>query len=110
MIKLYIKLNDSDLSFIISAKRGRKVLGATSGHYKRDLSDKIIKGLAHSISSVQALSAQSKSVEGLDKIMACVNIGKQDNFRAYYDLGSKSFVSNLIVNSVVSVFNRLEKI
>lgn len=85
MIKLYIKLNDPDLSFTIFAKRGKEALGAISGTYKRDLADKIIKGL--------------------DKILTCVNIGKRDNFRAYYDSGSKSFVSSLIVNSVVSVFN-----
>jgi len=89
MIKLFIKINDSDLTFEIIAKRGRVVLEKVKGGYKRDLADKIIKGL--------------------DKILACVSIRKRDNFRAYYDSSSKSFVSNLIVNSVVSVFNQLEE-
>jgi hypothetical protein len=89
MIKLYIKLNDSDLTFKITAKQGHTVLKEIKGGYKRDLADKIIKGL--------------------DKILTCVNIGKRDNFRAYYDFSSKSFVSNLIVNSVVNIFNWLQR-
>lgn len=89
MIKLFIKLNDADSSFKIAAKRGRSVLKTAEGKYQRDLADKIIRAL--------------------DKILAYVNIGKREKIRAYYDSSSNSFVSNLIANSVVSVFDWLRK-
>jgi pyruvate-formate lyase-activating enzyme len=89
MVKIFIKLNDSDSSFEIVAKKGSKVLGESKGVYDKDLADKIIRGL--------------------DKILAYVKIEKRNIFRAYYDSQSKSFVSNLMVNSVVNAFNWLQK-
>lgn len=89
MIKLFIKLNDKDLSFDIAAKRGNTVLSKTKGHYDRDLADKLIYGL--------------------DKNLAYVKLKKREYFRAYYEQESHSFVSNLIGNSVTNIFNWLQK-
>lgn len=89
MVKFFIKLNDSDLSFEISAMRGKEILASEKGVYDRDLDDKIIKGL--------------------DKILGYVRLKKQEKIKSYFVSKSSSFVSNLIVNSAVNSFNWLEK-
>ncbi len=114
MIKLFIKLNDSDQSFEIAAKRGGNILSAVKGNYQKDLADKLILGisdLTEQISSQQALKQKNanKTGNGLDKNLACVRLKKRGKFRVCYEEGSKSFVSNLIGNSVVGIFNWLEK-
>ncbi len=114
MINLYIKLNDSDLSFEIISKRGEEILSTVRGNYQKDLADKLIQGISESVvqSRVRLVSEKKngrKSSKGLDKNLVCVNLKKRDTFKVYYEEGSKSFVSNLIGNSVASIFNWLEK-
>ena len=89
MLNLFIKLNDSDSSFEISAERDGSILNKVTGRYERDLADQLILGL--------------------DKILAYVRLKKRDKFRVFYDSKSRSFVSNLIGNSVVSVTNWLHE-
>lgn len=89
MLKLLVKL-DQDMSTIeVSAQRGEKVLNTAKDSYRKDLSDKII--------------------QGLDKNLGCVRLKKRERIRSYFISDSKSFVSNLIGNSVVSVFNWLHE-
>ncbi len=122
MINLYIKLNDSDLSFEIAAKKGEAVLGTVRGNYQKDLADKLIQGISDSMVRLRspqvnqvidkpALAAKKsvKKAGGLDKNLAYVKLKKRDKFEVIYDNSSKSFVSNLIANSVASVYNWLEK-
>lgn len=114
MINLYIKLNDSDLSFEIISKRGEDILNTVRGNYQKDLADKLIQGISDSMSLVAdklALVAKKspKKAGGLDKNSAYVKLKKRDKFKVIYDSSSKSFVSNLIGNSVASMFNWLEK-
>lgn len=130
MINLYIKLNDSDLSFEIAAKRDEKILSTVRGNYQKDLADKLINGISESVKQSAAQSvlkqkkaptcgerfmvsgiepSRTKKAKGLDKNSAYVKLKKRDKFRVYYDSSSKSFVSSLISNSVASIFNWLEK-
>lgn len=89
MLKLLVKL-DQDMSTIeVSAQRGKEILNIVKDSYQKDLSDKII--------------------QGLDKNLGCVRLKKQERIRSYFISESKSFVSNLIGNSVVSVFNWLQE-
>jgi len=89
MLKLLVKL-DKDMSTVeVSAQRGEKVLNTAKDSYRKDLSDKII--------------------QGLDKNLGCVRLKKRERIRSYFISDSKSFVSNLIGNSVVSVFNWLHE-
>jgi len=89
MLKLLVKL-DKDMSTIeVSTQRGKETLNTIKDTYQKDLSDKII--------------------QGLDKNLISVRIKKQERIRGYFDSESESFVSNLIGNSVVSVFNWLQK-
>lgn len=89
MLKLFVKL-DKDMSTIeVSAQRGKETLNKTKDTYQKDLSDKII--------------------QGLDKNLESVRIKKQERIRGYFISESTSFVSNLIGNSVVSVFNWLHR-
>ncbi len=114
MIKLYIKLNDSDLSFEIIAKQGKEILNTVRGNYEKDLADKLIKGISHltDLSGGRTGAEQvqtAKTIKGLDKNIAYVRLKKRGKFKVYYEETSKSFVSNLIGNSVASMFNWLEK-
>jgi hypothetical protein len=85
MLKLIVKL-DKDMSTIeVSTQRGKETLYKSKDSYQKDLSDKII--------------------QGLDKNLESVRIKKQERIRGYFISESTSFVSNLIGNSVVSVFN-----
>ncbi len=114
MITLHIKLNDSDQSFEIAAKQGEEILSVVRGNYQKDLADKLIQGisdLTEQISNRQVLRQKKggKISRGLDKNPAYVRLKKRGKFEVYYDNSSKSFVSNLIGNSIASVFNWLEK-
>lgn len=130
MIKLYIKLNDSEQSFEIAAKRGREILGAARGNYQKDLADKLIQGISDSmvrlrslqvnLSGSRSVSAQERGAKtvysergrkakGLDKNLTYVKLKKRDKFKICYEESNKSFVSNLIGNSVAGIFNWLEK-
>lgn len=125
MLKLSVKLDKDMKTLEVSAQRGKKILSTTKDSYQKDLSDKIINGLAHSISSVQAMDEAlcmakkkkfkrnspegARRVEGLDKNLICVRLKKQEQIRGYFISESSSFVSNLIGNSVISVFNWLRK-
>jgi len=114
MINLYIKLNDSDLSFEIAAKRGEEILSMVRGNYQKDLADKLINGISEAVeqSAAQPASGRKKApkkARGLDKNLAYVRLKKRGKFKVYYEEASKSFVSNLIGNSVASVYNWLEK-
>ena len=89
MLKLLVKL-DKDMSTIeVSGQRGKKILNVSKDTYEKDLSDKII--------------------QGIDKNLDCVKLKKQEQIRGYFISESTSFVSNLIGNSVISVFNWIEK-
>lgn len=89
MLKLIVKL-DKDMSTIeVSAHRGKEILHTFKDSYQKDLSDKMI--------------------QGLDKNLESVRIKKQERIRGYFISESTSFVSNLIGNSVVSVFNWMQK-
>lgn len=88
MLKLTVKLDKNMETIEVSAQRGKEILSSTKDSYQKDLSDKII--------------------QGLDKNLISVRIKKQERIRGYFDSESTSFVSNLIGNSVVSVFNWLE--
>lgn len=73
----------------VSAQRGKEVLNTVKNSYEKDLTDRIINGL--------------------DKNLVCVRLKKQERIRGYFISESSSFVSNLIGNSVVSVFNWMRK-
>lgn len=89
MLKLLVKL-DKDMETIeVSAQRGKEILNAVKDAYQKDLSDKII--------------------QGLDKNLSRLKIKKQEPVRGYLISESKSFVTNLIGNTVIGVFNWLEK-
>jgi len=89
MLKLFVKLDKDMKTLEVLAQRGREILNTTKDSYQKDLADKVI--------------------QGLDKNLACVRLKKQEQIRSYLMSESESFVSNLIGNSVVSVFNWLEK-
>lgn len=89
MLKFIVKLDKDMKTLEVSAQRGKEILHKTKDSYQKDLSDKII--------------------QGLDKNLAYVRLKKQEQIRSYLMSESESFVSNLIGNSVVSVFNWLEK-
>lgn len=89
MVKLLIKLNDSGSSFEISALRGKYILNKVTGHYEKNLADQLIRGL--------------------DKNLAYVKLKKRDKLRVFYDSKARSFVSNLIGNSIASVTNWLQE-
>lgn len=89
MLKLLVKLDKDMKTLEVSSQRGKEILNTVKDCYQKDLSDKII--------------------HGLDKNLACVRLKKQEQIRGYFVSESSSFVSNLIGNSVVSVFNWLEK-
>lgn len=89
MLKLLVKLDKDMKTVEVSAQRGKEILNTTKESYQKDLADKIINGL--------------------DKNLRCVRLKKQEQIRSYLMSESKSFVSNLIGNSVVSVFNWLPK-
>jgi len=89
MLKLFVKLNKDMKTLEVSAQRGKEILNKTRDSYQKDLSDKIIFGL--------------------DKNLACVRLKKQEQIRSYLMSESESFVSNLIGNSVVGVFNWLHR-
>lgn len=121
MIKLFIHINDETTSFTIIAKKGREILGSVEGNYQFDLADKLIKGIGsmteEANKTVYARGHLSgRPNKGLDKNLTRVNIKKQailpakrDKIRVFYDSSSKSFVSNLIVNSVAGVSNWLQE-
>ncbi len=73
----------------VSGQRGKDVLSITRDVYQKDLSDKII--------------------QGLDKNLSCVKLKKQEPVRGFFISESESFVSNLIGNSIIGVFNWLQK-
>ncbi|MBU4141371.1 hypothetical protein KKE99_00665 [Patescibacteria group bacterium] len=85
MLKLFVKLDKDMKTLEVSAQRGKEILNTVKDSYQKDLSDKIIKGL--------------------DKNLGYVKLKKQEKIRGYFISESSSFVSNLIGNSVVSVFN-----
>lgn len=89
MLKLFVKLDKDMKTLEVSAQRGKEILNTVKDSYQKDLSDKIINGL--------------------DKNLICVKLKKQEEIRGFFISESESFVSNLIGNSVVSVFNWLQK-
>lgn len=89
MLKLLVKLDKDAPTLEVSAQRGKEILNTVKDSYQKDLADKIILGL--------------------DKNLKSVRIKKQERIRSYLMSESESFVSNLIGNSVVSVFNWLQK-
>ena len=89
MLKLLVKLDKNMETIEVSACRGKEILNTTKDTYQKDLSDKIILGL--------------------DKNLKSVNRKKQERMRASLKSESESFVSNLIGDSVVGVFNWLNK-
>lgn len=89
MIKFLVKLDKDMESIEVSAYKGKEVLYAEKDKYKKDLSDKII--------------------HGLEKNLSRVKIKKGEQIRCYLDFESKSFVTNLIGNSVIGIFNWLQK-
>ncbi len=89
MLKLLVKLDKEMKTLEVSAQRGRETLNTIKDIYQKDLSDKII--------------------QGIDKNLGCVKLKKLEQIRGYFISESSSFVSNLIGNSVISVFNWMRK-
>lgn len=89
MLKFSVKLNKDMKTIEVFAQKGKEILKTTKCIYDKDLSDKII--------------------QGLDKNLGYVKLKKSEQARGFFISETKSFVSNLIGNSVVSVFNWLQK-
>lgn len=89
MLKLLVKLDKDMKTIEVSSQRGKEILNTIKNSYEKDLADKIINGL--------------------DKNLGCVRIKKPEQVRGYFISESSSFVSNLIGNSVISVFNWMRK-